>query len=227
MHNSVFFFLFIINSGDDAVIVSSYVLKHGSTLSSLMSNRFSCCGTSHQIKACPLLCFNSFMLCVCVCELLASFIPAAVCWHVCMLFWCTQTYERGCLCVRHVYEWSLTSCPYRTRVHTLTPSHLLLYMCPPGGHPLSVSVFIEQTLNTPRPPVYVYAEWNPFTMEISHVLIPSSFPLSRLFAGCVRDMFASEQVSSPLDKRVVQHPFHLDSPSGVDAPEKHCQKIYK
>lgn len=40
----------------------------------------------------------------------------------------------------------------------------------------------------------------------------------------MRDMVAPEQVSSPLDKRVVQHPFHLDSLSGVDAPENIAKK---
>ncbi len=52
-----------------------------------------------------------------------------------------------------------------------------------------------------------------------HSFFISSKPAqSCLFAGRVRDTAASEQVSSPLDKRVVQHPFHLNSLSGVDAP---------
>lgn len=122
---------------------------------------------------CVYLCVHVLVSCVCVrvdvCELLASFIPAAVCWNVCVLL-C-----RACVTVVCVCFWtgSVTSRPSRARVHTLTPSHLQLYMCPPGGHPIlpSLCVFIEWTLNTPpsRPPVHVCAErgalFLPFTVE--------------------------------------------------------------
>lgn len=121
------------------------------------------------------------------------------------------------------------------RVHTLTPSHLMLYMCPPQGtpYPLSLRASTEQTLNTlsDPPTLYVYAEGNPVSVEhhgdqaCPHSFFISSKPAqSCLFAGRVRDTAASEQVSGPLDKRVVQHPFHLNSLSGVDAPENITMK---
>lgn len=55
-------------------------------------------------------------------------------------------------------------------------------------------------------------------METGHV--PHSFFTSSKPSVCLRDAVASEQVSSPLDKPVVLHPFHLDSVSGVDPPKK-------
>lgn len=123
-----------------------------------------------------------------VCELLPSFIPAAVRGFVCALFWCTQTCECGCL---YVCEWSLTSCPCHARVHTLTPSHLLLYMCPPGGHLiLSASVCLSCRHSIPLTPCMYHMQretlFLSFTMETRHVLIPSSFPLSRPRAVCCR-----------------------------------------
>lgn len=92
-------------------------------------------------------------------------------------------------------------------------------------------MFIEQTLN-PLDPLYVlYAEGNPVSifhhgdLACPHFFFISPKPAqSRLFAGCARDVFVSEQVSIPLDKRVVQLPFHLGSLCGVDAPENMARK---
>lgn len=86
-------------------------------------------------------------------------------------------------------EWSLTSCPSLARVHTLTPSHLVVYMCPPGGHPiLSASVCLSSGHSIPPDLLHMYIQrgalFLSFTMETGHVFIPSSFPLSRPAAGC-------------------------------------------
>lgn len=125
------------------------VLKRGSTLSfEFASSR----GTSQQIKACPLLCFTKTLWCVC--ELLAPFIPAAVHQYLYLylpsLCVCAEVVRAG------VCEWSLTSCPRPARVHTLTTSHLPLYMRPTPGTPYPLA----------PPPVYPtscirYAEGNP------------------------------------------------------------------
>lgn len=87
-------------------------------------------------------------------------------------------------------EWSLTSCPSRARVHTLTPSHLLLYMCPPGGHPiLSASVCLSSRHSIPPDPLHMYIQrgalFLSFTIETRRVFIPSSFPLSRPAVVCL------------------------------------------
>lgn len=83
-------------------------------------------------------------------------------------------------------------------------------------YPLCLCVFIEQTLNTPDPLSALYAEGNPVSIfhhgdqACPHSFFSFSKPApSCLFAACERDMFASEQVSSPLDKWAAQHPFHL------------------
>lgn len=123
-------------------------------------------------------------------------------------------------------EKSLNSRPSCARVHTLTPSHLPLYMCPPGGHPiLSACVCLWSRHSIPLDPLYMCVLrgtlFLSFTIETRHALIPSSFPLSHSRAVC-----RSEQVSSPRDVWAVQHPFHLHSLSWshVDAPKKHCQE---
>lgn len=116
-----------------------------------------------------------------------------------------------------------------TRVDTLSLTALYV---PTRGTPYPLCLTSRHSI--PPDPLYVYAEGNPVSIfhhgdqACPHSFFISSKPAqSRLFGGCVRDVVASEQVSSPLDKRVVQHPFHLDSLSGVDAPENIAKKEKK
>lgn len=198
------------------------------------SCRKSSCGTSQQIKGCLLLCFHRTLFSVC--ELQPPFILAAVCGLVCALFWCTQTWECGCVCVcgglcENACGWSPTSCRHCAHVHRLSPSHFSI--CAHPGDTLSSLHLCVYRADTWYPDLlYVlYAEGNPVSIfHHGDQACPHSFFISPklaqscLFAGSVRDMVVSEQVSSPLDKRVAQHPFHLDNLSGVDAPENMARK---
>lgn len=96
---------------------------------------------------------------------------------------------------------SLTSCPLCACVHTLTPSHLLLWVCPPPGvHPiLSAFLCLKSRHSIPWTPCMYCMQrgtlFRSFTMETRRVLIPSSCSKpaqSRLFCllceghGCLR-----------------------------------------
>lgn len=134
-------------------------------------------GVSGQIKARPLLRFNRRLcislclcawlrVCVCVdvCELLASFIPAAVCWNVCVLI-CRVCVRLNRLChlspfpcaCAHVDTLSLTALYVPTRGTPYPPQPLCVYRVDTQYPP------------PPRPPVHVCAErgtlFVPLTVE--------------------------------------------------------------
>ena len=118
-------------------------------------------------------------------------------------------------------------------VRVYTHCHPLTSLYAPAGNTLSSPPPCVYRADTQYPDLlYVlYAEGNPVSIfHHGDQACPHSFFISSklaqccLFAGSVRDMVVSEQVSSPLDKRVVQHPFHLDSLSGVHAPENMARK---
>lgn len=120
-----------------------------------------------------------------VCELLAPFIPAAVRWYACALFWCTQTSWGGCVCKR-----SLTSRPSHARVHTLTLFHLLLYTCPPGGHPIPhASVCLLSRCSLHPDLLHMYMQrgtlFLSFTIVTRHVFTPSFPPRQPRAVCCV------------------------------------------
>lgn len=146
----------------------------------------------------------------------------------CWLLSSQQLYISICICICRLYACVRRSCE-PVCVNGLSPLALALRVCtrwqpltyrsicaPPRGHPILSHrrLFI-------RPPVYDMQRGTlflPLTMETGHV--PHSFFTSSKPSVCLRDAVASEQVSSPLDKPVVLHPFHLDSVSGVDPPKK-------
>lgn len=172
---------------------------------------------------------------------------AAVRQNACVLFGCACPFKSVCVCVCLSLDMALTSRPPPVpsppppcaRVHTLTPSHLQLYMCPPGGHPIPprLCVFIEQTLNTPtqtpKPPNahpltdIACARWGgglrfvSFTRGTSrHVFIPPPpLPLIRpgadrltLVRGHARPGTGVPLSSQHAARRPsVRHPFHLDT----------------
>lgn len=194
------------------------VLKRGSTLSfEFASSR----GTSQQIKACPLLCFTKTLWCVCVLVCVNCWLLSSQQLYISICVLCFAERGRLYACVRRSCE--------PVCVNGLSPLALALRVCtrwqpltyrsicaPPRGHPILSHrrLFI-------RPPVYDMQRGTlflPLTMETGHV--PHSFFTSSKPSVCLRDAVASEQVSSPLDKPVVLHPFHLDSVSGVDPPKK-------
>lgn len=205
-----------------------HVLQQGSFYMTDSCTKCSC-GAPRQIKGCPLLCFNR-TLCVLVCLncwLLSSqqlyvgmralcFGAHRAVWGLCEHVWMvSHLLPFPCACT-HVDTLSLTALYVPTRG---TP------------YPLCLRVFIEQTLNTPWPPAHVYSEGSPVSVfrhrdqACLHSFVISLKPTRRcLFAGCVRDTVASEQVSTPRDMRVVQHPFHLDSLCGMDVPESIARK---
>lgn len=139
----------------------------------------SSCGTSEQIKACLLLCFNGTISAyVCVCELLPSFIPAAV-WGFVLVHTDLWMWLSPCMwMVSHLLP-SPCAC---THVDTLS----LTAVCVPtrGGtpYPLCLSVCLSSRHSIPPTPCMYYMQkgtlFLSFTMETRHVLIPSSFPVS-------------------------------------------------
>lgn len=151
-------------------------------------------GTSQQIKGCPLLCFHRTLFGVC--ELLLPFIPAAAYGFVCVICFTLHRPENvaACECVWRVVRacvWmvshllpSLCAC---THVDTLS---LILYTCPRGKHPIPpASVRSSSRHLIPLTPCMYCMQrgtlFPSFTMETRHVLIPSSFPVSRPRAVCL------------------------------------------
>lgn len=155
-------------------------------------------GASGQIKARPLMCFNrrlciSLCLCAClrvcvracvdVCELLASFIPAAVCWNACVLF-CRACVRVVCLRSNRLCHLLPFPCAC---AHVDTLSLTALYV-PTRGTPYPpqpLCVYWADTQYTPFPTsrARMCREGNPVSAflrgETRHVFIPPPFPLIR------------------------------------------------
>lgn len=107
-------------------------------------------------------------ICVDVCELLASFIPAAVCWNVCVLF-CRVCVRVVCLRLNRLCHLLPFPCAC---AHVDTLSLTALYV-PTRGTPYPpqpLCVYRADTQYSPsRPPIHVCAErgtlFLPFTVE--------------------------------------------------------------
>lgn len=192
---SQFFFILVISAAD-ALIVSFMHFSMAVRLSLFVTDSSikSSSGTSQQIKGCPLLCFHRTLFGVC--ELLLPFIPAAAYGFVCVICFALHRPENvaACECVWRVVRacvWmvshllpSLCAC---THVDTLS---LILYTCPRGKHPIPPASVCSSSrhLIPPTPCMYCMQRetlFPSFTMETRHVLIPSSFPVSRPRAVCL------------------------------------------
>lgn len=121
-------------------------------------------------------------VCVDVCELLASFIPAAVCRNACVLF-CRVCVRVVCLRLNRLCHLLPFPCAC---AHVDTLSLTALYV-PTRGTPYPpqpLCVYRADTQYSPsRPPVHVCAERGTLSAfhrgETRHVFIPPPFPLIR------------------------------------------------
>lgn len=181
--------------------------------------------------------------CARTCHALPSFIRGsctAEC--VCFVWVCVSVQVCVCVCVCLSLDMAppppLPPPPPCARVHTLTPSHLQLYMCPPGGHPIPpLCVYRADTQYPPlsKPPNahpltdIACARWGgglglrfvSFTRGTSrHVFIPPP-PLPLIRPGADRLTLvrghARPGTGVPLSSQhaargpSVRHPFHLDT----------------
>lgn len=76
----------------------------------------------------------------------------------------------------HMCKWSFTSWySHCACVHTLTPSHLLLHMCPPEGHPVLFAYACWWSSHTIPPVPHMERRGHTlfllFTMETRHLLL--------------------------------------------------------